>query len=86
MLQVPGGHSLAGIPGAGFQRGADFQPPYFPPPFPQQGMEVLSPAQVRFHHETKPLDHLAGPARPLRLQPAQHARLPSDELDPGFWI
>ena len=61
MLQVPGGHSLAGIPAAGFQRGADFQPPYFPPPFPQQGMEVLSPVQVRFHHETKPLDQ---PGRP----------------------
>ena len=76
MLQVPGGHSLAGIPGPGFQRGADFQPPYFPPPFPQQGMEVLSPVQVRFHHETKPLDQ---PGRPntIPTAPACTACTPS---------
>ena len=47
MFQVAGGHhSLAGIPGGGFQRGTDFQPPYFPPPFSQQGMEVFGPIQV----------------------------------------
>ena len=47
MFQVAGGHhSLAGIPGGGFQRGTDFQPPYFPPPFSQQGMEVFGQIQV----------------------------------------
>ena len=47
MFQVAGGHhSLAGIPGGGFQRGTDFQPPYFPPPFSHQGMEVFGPIQV----------------------------------------
>ena len=44
MFQVPG------IPG-----GSDFQPPYFPPPFPQQGVEMLSPVQVTFMQN--PLDH-----------------------------
>lgn len=91
MFQVPGGHSLAGIPGGGFQRGTDFQPPYFPPPFSQQGMEVFNPIQVIPKRDSPTyLTSHTGSARhqlrPLQLRPAQYARLPPDQLDPGFQL
>ena len=47
-----GGHGITGIGSmagsfhtAGRSSGADFQPPYFPPPFPQQATDMFSHSQ-----------------------------------------